>query len=142
MARRPRRGTLVSPGGLGQQPPLIPEYQALFEANLKQFAAGATASDAASRCIPAAMQPVMVAIHPMEIVIVPDTTIDNALPRPWTVAQSYRRVAAAQLVWTERICSEDGHTIRIGEEGYGLGSDGSLMPVRMGQPPPDLRHFQ
>ena len=119
--------------GLGQQPPLIPEYQAVFEGSLKQPAAGAKASDPAARCIPAAMPRVMMAI-------LPDTTIDNALP--WTVTQSYRRVASAQAVWTERACSEDGHTIRIGEEGYGLGSDGLLMPVRMGQPPPDLRLFQ
>ena len=124
--------------GLGQQPPLTPEYQALFEADLKQLAAGVKASDATARCIPVAMPRVMMAIHAMEIVILPDTTFDNALPWPWT--QSYRRAAAAQPVWTERACSEDGHTIRIGEEGYGLGSDGLLMPVR--KPPPDLRLFQ
>jgi hypothetical protein len=69
------------------------------------------------------------------------TTIDNALSRPWMVTQSYRRVASAQPIWTERICSEDSKTIRIGEEDYALGSDGLLMPVRKGQPPPDLRYF-
>jgi len=41
------------PWGLGQQPPLIPEYQALFEANLKQLAAGVKASDSTARWIPA-----------------------------------------------------------------------------------------
>jgi hypothetical protein len=226
------------PRGLGQQPPLTPEYQAVFEANLKQLAAGdRTASDPTARCIPAAMPRVMMAIHPMEIVIMPDTTyimietsstlrriftdgrawpkerepsyagfsigqwedtdrdgrfdtlaietrwikgphsyddsgiplhqdeqavikerisldgsdprllrneitiIDNALSRPWTVTQSYRRVASEQPVWTERICSEDSQTIRIGEEDYALGTDGLLAPVRKGQPPPDLRYF-
>jgi hypothetical protein len=225
------------PWGLGQQPPLISEYQALFEANLKQLAAGVKASDPTTRCIPSAMPRVMMAIHPMEIVVMPDTTyimietsstlrriftdgrawpkerepsyagysigqwedtdrdgrfdtlaietrwikgphsyddssiplhqdeqavikerisldrsdprllrneittIDNALSRPWTVPQSYRRVASAQPVWTERICSEDSQMIRIGEEDYGLGSDGLLMPMRKGQPPPDLRYF-
>jgi hypothetical protein len=229
------------PRGLGQQPPLTPEYQAIFEANLKQLAAGVTAgdrtvSDPTVRCIPAAMPRVMMAIHPMEIVILPDTTyimietsstlrrvftdgrawpkerepsyagfsighwedtdrdgrfdtlaietrwikgphsyddsgiplhadeqavikerisldprdprlllneittFDNALTRPWTVTQSYRRAAVAQPAWTERVCSEDGQTIRIGEEDYAL-SDGLLMPVRKGQPPPDLRYF-
>jgi len=219
--------------GLGQQPPLIPEYQALFEANLKQFA-GVKASDPTTR---SAMPRVMMAIHPMEIVVMPDTTyimietsstlrriftdgrawpkerrpsyagysigqwedsdrdgrfdtlavetrwtkgphsyddndiplhqdeqavvrerisldrsdphllrnevttIDNALSRPWTVTQSYRRVVGAQPIWTERICSEDSKTIRIGEEDYALGRDGLLMPVRKGQPPPDLRYF-
>jgi hypothetical protein len=61
------------PRGLGQQPPLIPEYQALFEANLKQLAVGVKASDPTTRCIPAAMPRVMMAIHPMEIVIMPPT---------------------------------------------------------------------
>jgi hypothetical protein len=62
------------PRGLGQQPPLTPEYQAIFEANLKHLAAGAKSSDPTARCIPAAMPRVMMAIHPMEIVIMPDTT--------------------------------------------------------------------
>jgi hypothetical protein len=224
------------PRGLGQQPPLTPEYQAIFEANLKQLAVGVTSSDPTVRCIPAAMPRVMLAIHPMEIVIMPDTTyimietsstlrrvftdgrawpkerepsyagfsigqwedsdrdgrfdtlaietrwikgphsyddsgiplhadeqavirerisldkrdpgllqneittFDNALTRPWTVTQSYRRAAVARPTWTERVCSEDGQTIRIGEEDYAL-SDGLLMPVRKGQPPPDLRYF-
>ena len=68
------------------------------------------------------------------------TTVDNALTRPWTVTQSYRRAVAVRPLWTERVCSEDGQTIRIGEEDYAL-SDGLLMPVRKGQPPPDLRYF-
>ena len=41
------------PRGLSQQPPLIPEYQALFEANLKRLAAGVKASDSTARWIPA-----------------------------------------------------------------------------------------
>jgi len=41
------------PRGLSQQPPLIPEYQARFEANLKQLAAGVRASDSTARWIPA-----------------------------------------------------------------------------------------
>src|SRR4029453_17198347 len=61
------------PRGLGQQPPLISEYQALFEANLKQLAAGVKASDPTTRCIPSAMPRVMMAIHPTEIVVMPDT---------------------------------------------------------------------
>jgi hypothetical protein len=224
------------PWGLGQQPLLTPEYQAVFEANLKQLAAGVKAGDPTARCIPAAMPRVMMAIHPIEIVIMPDTvyvmietsstlrriftdgrawpkerepsyagfsigqwedtdhdgrfdtlaietrwikgphsyddsgiplhadqqavikerisldkrdprllhnvitTFDSALTKPWTVTQSYRRAAGARPLWTERICSEDGQTIRIGEEDYAL-RDGLLMPVRKGQPPPDLRYF-
>jgi hypothetical protein len=62
------------PWGLGQQPPLTPEYQAVFAANPKQLAAGVKPSDPTARCIPAAMPRVMMAIHLMEIVILPDTT--------------------------------------------------------------------
>ena len=69
------------------------------------------------------------------------TTLDNALSEPWTVTQSFRRGAVARPTWTERVCSEDGQTIRIGEEDYAL-SDGLLMPARKGQPPPDLRYFK
>jgi hypothetical protein len=54
------------PWGLGQQPPLTPQYQAIFEANLKQLAAGVKTSDPTVRCIPAAMPRVMMAIHPMD----------------------------------------------------------------------------
>ena len=31
--------------------------------------------------------------------------------------------------------------VTIGGEQYMLGGDGLLMPFRVGQPPPDLRHF-
>jgi hypothetical protein len=223
--------------GLAQEPPLKPEFQVAFETNLKQLAAGVKSTDPTTRCIPAAMPRVMMAIHPMEIVIMPDTTyimietfstlrriftdgrswpkerepsyagfsigqwedtdrdgrfdtlaietrwikgphsydgsgiplhqdeqavikerissdksdpqrlhnevttIDNALTRPWTVTRSYKRAAGARPVWSERVCSEDGHTIRIGEEEYALGSDGLLAPMRKGQRPPDLKYF-
>src|SRR5262245_8653944 len=60
------------PRGLDPQPPLTPEYQARFEAN--QLAAGVKASDSTARCISPAMPRVMMAIHPMEIVVMPDTT--------------------------------------------------------------------
>src|SRR5207249_10571921 len=60
--------------GLGQQPPLAPQYQALFDANLKQFAASVKAGDPTTSRIPPAMPRVMMAIHPMEIVVMPDTT--------------------------------------------------------------------
>jgi len=225
----------TKPWGLGQQPPLKPEFQAVFEASLKQIAAGAKGSDPTTRCIPSAMPRVMMAIQPMEIVIMPGTTyimlesfstlrriftdgrswpkerepsyagfsigqwedtdgrfdtlaietrwikgphlydssgiplhqdeqavvkeriysdkndprllhneittIDNALTRPWTVTRSYKRDASARPVWSERICSDAGQAIRIGNEEYVLGSDGLLAPVRKGQPPPDLRYF-
>ncbi|MEA2988296.1 MAG: hypothetical protein QOG83_1007 [Alphaproteobacteria bacterium] len=62
------------PGGLAQQAPLTPEYQALYEANLKDQAAGGQGADPSFRCIPVAMPRVMIAVQPMEIVISPDAT--------------------------------------------------------------------
>ncbi len=67
------------------------------------------------------------------------TIIDNALTRPWTVTRSYKR--AAKAVWTEVVCSEDNHQVRIGKERYYLNAEGELMPTRKQQPPPDLKHF-
>jgi hypothetical protein len=64
----------TKPWGLGQQAPLMPEYQAIFEANLRDQAAGGQGTDPSFQCIPVAMPRVMIAVQPMEIVITPDTT--------------------------------------------------------------------
>jgi hypothetical protein len=226
------------PWGLGQQAPLTPEYQAIYEANLRDQAAGGQGTDPSYLCIPAAMPRVMIAVQPMEIVITPDTTYmmlelfstlrrvftdgrdwpksfensyagysigrwedtdgdgrfdtlaietrgikgphsydssgtpfhkdeqavirerifsdksnpnllhnevtvtDNALIRPWTVMRTYRRDANPQPIWSEYICTEDNHHVKLGNENYVIGADGNLMPVRKNQAPPDLRHFQ
>jgi hypothetical protein len=225
------------PGGLRQQAPLTPEYQALFEANLKDQASGGQGLDPSYRCIPAAMPRVMIAVQPMEIVVTPKTTyvmlelfatlrriftdgrtwpdnvepsyagysignwedsdadgrydalevetrfikgphtydssgipfhadgeaviheriysdkgnpnilyneitsIDHALTRPWKVKRTYRRDTKAQPVWSEYVCSEDNHHVRIGNENYVISGDGLLMPVRKGQAAPDLKYF-
>src|SRR5436190_15580912 len=64
----------TKPAGLGQQAPLTPEYQAIYEANLRDQAAGGQGTDPSYRCIPAAMPRIMIAVQPMEIVITPETT--------------------------------------------------------------------
>ena len=69
------------------------------------------------------------------------TTIDNALTRPWIVNRSYRRMPNPQPVWMEYACSANNHHLDIAGENYIVNADGFLMPVRKGQPPPDLRHF-
>ena len=66
------------------------------------------------------------------------TTIDNALTRPWTVKRPYRRIAAKQPIWSEYYCSEDNHHVQIGKENYVISGDGYLLPVRKGQPAPEL----
>jgi hypothetical protein len=68
------------------------------------------------------------------------TITDNALTRPYTVTRSYKR-SAKPPVWTEVVCSEDQHQVKVGAERYYLDSNGKLMPTRKQQPPPDLEHF-
>jgi hypothetical protein len=67
------------------------------------------------------------------------TTTDNALTRPWTVMKSYNRLP--KVIWSENNCTEGNENIAIGNEVYLMSGDGYLMPIKKGQPPPDLRYF-
>jgi hypothetical protein len=67
------------------------------------------------------------------------TTNDHALTRPWTVTRSYRRERNA--AWPEHVCAEEHQRIAIGDEIYAISGEGRLMPMRPGQPAPDLRFF-
>ena len=69
------------------------------------------------------------------------TVHDHALTRPWTVTRDLRRNPNPQPTWREFICTENNPYVRIGQETYYLSADGMLMPMRKGQPAPDLRHF-
>ena len=74
----------TKPGGPGQQPPLTPEYQARFEANLADQAAGGPGDERHGFCTPLGMPRMMTVVYPMEIVIMPKTTYilqDNSEPR-------------------------------------------------------------
>src|SRR5258708_4203745 len=60
--------------GAGQQAPLTPEYQAIFEANLKDQAAGGQGTDPTSTCLSPGMPRIMTPYEPMEFVVTPETT--------------------------------------------------------------------
>jgi hypothetical protein len=60
--------------GLGEKPPLTPEYQAIFEASLKNQEAGGQGIDPTYLCVPSGMPRGMIAVLPMQIVITPETT--------------------------------------------------------------------
>jgi len=62
------------PPDRGQEAPLTPEYQAIFEANLADQAAGGQGTDPTYICIPDGMPRAMNVVFPMEIVITPKTT--------------------------------------------------------------------
>jgi hypothetical protein len=64
----------TKPPGLGQQAPLTPEYQKIFEANLAEVAKGGFGDDPVYTCIPEGMPRAMTLVLPMEIVITHDTT--------------------------------------------------------------------
>jgi hypothetical protein len=68
------------------------------------------------------------------------TTFDNALTRPWTAIKNYKR--ARKAIWVENNCTENNNHLAVGAHDYMVSADGFLMPVRKGQPAPDLRYFQ
>jgi hypothetical protein len=64
----------AKPPGLRQEPPLTPEYQAVFAANIADQVAGGQGDDPSYKCVPAGMPRAMIVIQPMEIVVTPETT--------------------------------------------------------------------
>jgi len=62
------------PPGLGQQAPLTPEYQAIYEASLAAQAAGGHGSDLRWTCRTSGMPRIMTAVYPIEIIVQPTTT--------------------------------------------------------------------
>jgi hypothetical protein len=66
-------------------------------------------------------------------------TTDNSLTRPWKVMKNYRRLP--DVVWGENNCIEGQTWVTIGAEVYYLSGDGTIMPTKKGQAPPDLKYF-
>jgi hypothetical protein len=78
----PGRFDPSKPAGPGQQAPLTGEYQAIFEANLKDQAAGGQGTTSTYRCLSPGMPRVTNGYGPLEFVVTPDTTyilIDHIL---------------------------------------------------------------
>jgi hypothetical protein len=88
----------TKPIGLAQDPPLTPEYQAIFEASMADQATGGPGNDKSYICIPPGMPRTMVVIFPMEIVVLPETTY---------IMSSYfselRRIFTDGRAWPENI---------------------------------------
>ena len=59
----------TKPRGLAQEAPLIPEYQAIFEAALNALHSGALGADPQIDCLPAGMPRMMIAYEPLEVII-------------------------------------------------------------------------
>src|SRR5258707_1219596 len=102
--------------GLDQNPPLTPEYKAIFEASLADQAKGAQGEN-------------------LRV-----TVTTNAFTRPWTITKKYIR-EQGKVIWNEDECGENNNHVVIGKENYFLSADGLLMPTKKNQAPPDLRYF-
>jgi hypothetical protein len=63
----------TSKPALAQEAPLTPEYQAIFDAGLKDQAEGGQGTNPTATCLAPGMPRSMNVYHPMEIVIAPDT---------------------------------------------------------------------
>jgi hypothetical protein len=61
------------PPGRGQQPPLTAEYQAIWQATLKDQADGGQGGDPTYTCLSPGMPRIMNVYDPMEIVVTPET---------------------------------------------------------------------
>jgi len=59
---------------LGQEPPLTPEYQVIYQANLADMAKGGQGIDPTYSCVSPGMPRVMIAYSPLEFVVTPETT--------------------------------------------------------------------
>ena len=59
---------------LGQEPPLTPEYQAIYETNLDDMSKGGQGIDPTYSCISPGMPRIMIGYGPMEFVVTPETT--------------------------------------------------------------------
>jgi hypothetical protein len=66
----------TKPWGIGQQAPLIPEYQKVLEDSIADQAKGSQGNhfDHGVRCMPAGMPLMTIAFYPLEFVVTPDTT--------------------------------------------------------------------
>jgi hypothetical protein len=70
----PGRFDISKPAGRGQQAPLTPEYQAIFEANLLDQASGGQGTTPTYKCISPGMPRVTNGYGEIEFVITPETT--------------------------------------------------------------------
>jgi hypothetical protein len=87
------------PRGRGQQAPLTPEYQAVFEANLADLAAGGEGLWPGYGCRPPGMPPMMTAYEPLEIIVLPEVTyilIDH-------IHDSHRRIYTDGRDWPAEV---------------------------------------
>ena len=60
--------------GRAQQPPLTPEYQAVWEANMAEERSGGQDYNTQVHCVPGGMPRMMIVYEPMEVIVTPEVT--------------------------------------------------------------------
>jgi hypothetical protein len=97
----------TKPPGLQQQAPLTPQFQAVFEANLADAAAGGQGYNPQVICLPSGMPRVMIAYEPLELIITPEITYIR-----FDQLGENRRIYTDGRGWPERITpSFEGYSI-------------------------------
>ncbi|HEY6258821.1 MAG TPA: hypothetical protein VIY51_23845 [Xanthobacteraceae bacterium] len=110
------------PGGLRQQAPLKPQFQAVFEANLVEAAAGGQEYNPQVKCLPSGMPRVMIAYEPLEIIVTPEVTYIR-----FDQFGENRRIYTDGRNWPEKITpSFEGYSIGRWVEPDAAGRYGAL----------------
>jgi hypothetical protein len=115
--------------GLAEQPPLKPQYQALFESSLADQAAGGQGNDPTFTCIPPGMPRAMTVVFPMEVIIMPDTTYmiieyDNQVRRIYTDGRAWPKESEPAFAgysigqWTDADTQGRFNTLEVETRGF------------------------
>jgi len=95
------------PPGLPQKPPLTAEYQAIWEAYLRESDAGGQNYNPQARCIPGGMPRMMIAYQPLEFIVTPATTFVVVSGR-----NEFRRIYTDGRDWPHNVApSLSGYSI-------------------------------
>jgi hypothetical protein len=84
--------------GRGQQPPLTAKYQAIWEANLKEAAAGGQNYNPQAHCLPGGMPRMMMGLEALEFIVTPKTTYVAD-----SVSTEFRRIYTDGRDWPKNI---------------------------------------
>jgi hypothetical protein len=95
---QPTQWDLNKPPGRGQQPPLTPEYQALWEISLAEQRRGGQEYKPQVKCLPSGMPQMMIGYEPMEFIVTPDTTYMRMV-----YMHENRRVFTDGRAWPEKL---------------------------------------
>ena len=91
----------------GQQPPLKPEYQAIWEKNIAEARAGGQYYNTQVRCLPGGMPRMMMAYEPMEVIVLPEITYIHI-----TFNNEFRRIYTDGRKWPDFVeTSFSGYSI-------------------------------